>query len=156
MANIFHLGLQLNYHSFYVEEGSGKPSSLTFEAGILARPVPHLSLGFHIFNPTSNFKNTETEERLPLIARLGALYKFNDNTAITAEVRKNENTAEHYAIGFEYRFLEKLIFRTGIGLQPLTNTFGLGFDFGNFTTDLSYEYAQVLGNNANLSLQYAF
>ncbi len=152
----FALGLQLNYHTYHVEEGSTSPGALTFEAGVLARPIQKLNIGFHIFNPGGSLKNSETQERLPVIARLGALYQFHENLGLTAEVKKNENAAERYALGFEYRVLEKLIFRTGVGLQPLTNTFGLGLDLGSFTTDLSYEYAQALGSNANISLQFAF
>lgn len=152
----FSFGLQLNYHDYYVEEGIGSPSALTFEAGVLAKPIKKLSLGFHIFNPTASTKNIETEERLPLIARLGALYQVGDDLMITAEVKKHENAKERYAAGVEYQLLEALVFRTGVGVQPLTNTFGLGLKLGWFTTDLSYEYAQVLGSNANISLQYAF
>ncbi len=152
----FSLGLQVNYHSYYVSEGSGSPNSVTFEAGVLAKPVKNLNIGFHVFNPSSSFKNIETEERLPLIARLGAMYKVGDEIGITAEVKKSEGIEERYAVGLEYRIIEKIVLRTGVGLQPLNNTFGLGLDLGAFTADLSYEYAQVLGSNGNLSLQYAF
>ncbi len=152
----FSLGLQINYHSYYVSEGSGTPNSVTFETGILAKPVKNLNIGFHVFNPSSSLKNAETEERLPLIVRLGAMYQIADDISLTAEIKKNEGIAERYAIGLEYRIIEKIILRTGVGLQPLTNTFGLGLDLGAFTTDISYEYAQTLGSNGNISLQYAF
>ncbi len=152
----FSLGLQVNYHGYYISEGSGSPGAVTFEAGILAKPIKNLNIGFHVFNPSTSLKNVETEERLPLIVRLGAMYQIGDDIGITAEVKKNESVEERYAIGLEYRILEKIVLRTGVGLQPLTNTFGLGLDFGAFTADVSYEYAQVLGNNGNLSLQYAF
>lgn len=152
----FSLGLQLNYQSYHVAEGTAGSGAVTFEAGILAKPLKDLNIGFHVYNPSGNFKNAETDERLPLMARLGALYTFNEDFGITAEVKKNENAAERYAAGFEYRVVQMLIFRTGISLQPLSNTFGLGIDLGSFTTDMSFEYAQVLGSNANISLQYAF
>ncbi len=152
----FSLGLQVNYHNYFVSEGSGTPNAVTFEAGVLAKPVKNLNIGFHVFNPSSSLINVETEERLPLIARLGAMYQIGEDMCLTAEVKKAEGIAERHAVGLEYRVIEKLILRTGVGLQPFTNTFGLGLDLGSFTADISYEYAQVLGSNGNLSLQYAF
>ncbi|WP_417611381.1 hypothetical protein [Owenweeksia hongkongensis] len=152
----FSFGLQLNYHSFYVEEGNHDPGFLTFEAGILTKPIPKLSIGFHVFNPTNSYKNKETDQQIYPIMRLGALYQFNEEVALTGEIKKDINLPERYALGFEYYFIPELAFRTGVGIQPFTNTFGLGLDLGGFTADLSYEYAQTLGNNANISLQYEF
>lgn len=152
----FSMGLQINYHSYNISEGSGSDGAVTFEAGLLARPIKKLQIGFHVFNPSTSQKNAETEERLPLIVRLGAQYKIGDEVSLTAEVKKNENTAERYALGFEYQIVEKIVLRTGVGLQPLTNTFGVGLNLGSFSTHLSYEYAQVLGSNGNISLQYSF
>lgn len=152
----FSLGLQLNYHSFYVEEGTVNQNAVTFEAGVLAKPIPKVQLGFHIFNPSNNYKNAETEERLPVIGRLGARYAFTDDVALSAEVKKSQDIAEQYALGFEYGLLKNILFRTGVGIRPLRNTFGFGLRFKDFSADMSYEYAYILGNNANISLQYSF
>ncbi|MDZ7848650.1 MAG: hypothetical protein U5L96_18990 [Owenweeksia sp.] len=153
----FSLGLQINYHQFYVSEGSGNGGAVSFETGFIAKPIPKLAIGFHLFNPSKNYQNSQTNQRLPLIGRMGAHYKFSESTGLSIEVRKNMAALrEAYALGLEYAFLKNLWLRTGVGLQPFRNTFGLGLDFDDFTADLSYEYAQVLGSNANLSLQYAF
>lgn len=152
----FSFGLQLNYHSFYVEEGNSTPGFITAEAGILAKPIPKLSIGFHVFNPTNSYKNKDTDQQLDPILRLGALYQFSEDVGLTGEVKKQINLEERYALGFEYRLIEVLTFRTGVGIQPFTNTFGLGTNLGSFTANFSYEYAQTLGNNASIGLQYEF
>lgn len=153
----FSMGLQLNYHDYFVAEGSGNPNkAITFEAGILGKPTDKLSLGFHIFNPTENLKNPETGERLPYLASFGCLYQFNKDVFLSAEVKKQQTFKEHYATGVEYCFLQKIVLRTGVGIQPLSNSFGLGLKFDSFSADISYEYAQLPGGNASLSLQYAF
>ncbi len=152
----FSLGLQLNYHIFFASEGSSNVESITFEAGIIAKPHSKLNIGFHIFNPSNNFKNVETGERLSIIGRLGAQYCFNDEAALTVEVRKKDQFDERYATGFEYRLVKIIVLRTGIAIHPLANAFGLGLNFSSFSADLSYEYAYTLGNNPNFSLKYNF
>ncbi len=155
-SKFFSFGLQINYESFYVSEGSRQTGTITYEAGIIGKPLRELNLAFHIYNPGNHFKNIETDETLPFIGRLGARYEFSPEVALTAEVRKQQELSERYSLGFEYRLMEILSLRTGAALQPLTNTFGLGFNFSSFHFDLAYEYAQILGNNATISLQYQF
>lgn len=150
----FSMGLQLNYHSFYVAEGSQNGSVITFETGVLARPTSQLSIGFHLFNPSSSAKNDN--ERLPVIGRLGAQYQFSEKTALTVEARQREEVNTSYALGFEYSIIKSLTLRTGMGLEPLRNTFGLGFKLSGLDLNLSYEYAQFLGSNAVAGLQYSF
>ncbi len=155
-GRFFSFGLQLNYESFYVSEGTQGSGAVTYEAGIVGKPLPGLNLAFHVYNPGQHLKNIETEERLPFIGRLGARYEFNKEVALLSEVRKQENLPERYALGFEYYMLEILALRTGVALQPLTNTFGVGFRMSVLRLDMAYEYAQILGNNATISLQYQF
>ncbi len=152
----FSLGLQLNYHNFFVSEGTDNPGAVTFEAGVIAKPNSKLHIGFHVFNPSNNYKNSDTGERLPVIGRLGAQYRFNEEVALTAEVRRNDQFSERYAAGFEYRLVKALTLRAGSAIQPLANTFGIGLNFSGFSADLAYEYTYTLGNNANFSLQYNF
>jgi len=152
----FSVGLQLNYHSYYVSEGTENPGFITYEAGVIAKPNSRLNIGFHVFNPSNNYKNSETDERLPVIGRLGAQYRFSDEVALTAEVRKNDRFPERYALGFEYHLAKALTLRAGSSIQPLANTFGIGLHFSGFSANMAYEYAYTLGNNANFSLQYDF
>lgn len=152
----FSIGLQLNHHSYYVEEGEKRPSFLTVEAGVMAKPLEKLSIGLHVFNLTNSYKHKNTDQLLGPAVRLGALYSFNEETALTGEVSKSVNSEERYALGVEYFIIDQLVFRTGIALQPYSNTFGLGLDLGPFTSDFSYQYARSLGSNAAISLQYEF
>lgn len=152
----FSFGLQFNYQAYYVEEGSGNPSAITFETGFLVKPLKNLNLGFHLFNPTSTFKNSATEESLAAIARLGAQYKLSPQLALNAEVKKSQNVLEYYSLGVECIVAKPLTLRTGIGLQPFKSTVGLGLKLNDFLIDISYAYAQVLANSGNVSLQYHF
>ncbi len=152
----FSAGVQLDYQTYYVEEGTSSSGMFTFEIGVLAKPIEKLKIGFHIYNPPAAFKNQETDERSSIIARLGFHYEFDKKFGLVGEVKKIQDIKEHYVLGVEYKFVEKLAFRTGLGLQPLSNSFGLGLELGAFTTDLSYEFAQELGSTANISLQFAF
>ncbi|MGB0177114.1 MAG: hypothetical protein ACPF9D_08105, partial [Owenweeksia sp.] len=155
-GKFFSFGLQINYENFYASEGSNNPGAVTYEVGVLGKPLPQLNIGFHVYNPGNHYKNPETEERLPVIGRLGARYAFTPEVALTAEIRKQQKIPERYGLGFEYQILEVLTLRTGAALEPLTNTFGTGLKFSSFQIDLAYEYAQVLGSNGTLSIQYRF
>ncbi len=149
----FSAGFQANYESYYVEEG-GNEGNVTFELGILAKASKKLNIGFAVYNPSGNYKNKDNDERLPVIGRLGFAYEVDEKATITGEVKKQENFSEHYAVGVEYALIKQLFLRVGMGINPWTSSFGLGLDFDHWQFNVSYEYAQTLGNNANLGFQY--
>lgn len=149
-------GLQLNYHRYFVQEANGNRSALTAEAGVMAKPMEKLTLGLHIFNPTRSSLSNENNEQLPLIGRLGARYAFSDRVSLLAELRKNQLYEPRYALGFEYEFVENMIFRTGINTEPIQNSFGLGYRIKNLEANLSFEYARILGSSGGIGLQYQF
>lgn len=149
----FSTGIQINYERFYVSEGNSS-GAVSFEVGVLGKPVRNISLAFHLYNPSGNYKNTETEERLPFTGRLGAQYRFSEEVFLCAEIRKEEQFPEQYTLGFEYQLQDVLALRTGVGIQPWTNAFGLGFNWDPLIFDIAYEYRGLPGSNLQLSVQY--
>lgn len=148
--------LQVNYHQQYIEELQPQRSALSFEAGLMLRPLEELHLGFHIFNPNRSFLHREAGERLPFIGRLGAHYTLGEEVALTGEFHKQLFLPEQYRLGMEWKWIENIYLRTGLALQPWQVCFGLGYDWGPWQINASYQYARLPGSNANFSLQYRF
>ena len=48
----FAVGLQLDYLNTFINNELGNSGTVAIEAGIMAEPVDHLLLGFHVYNPT--------------------------------------------------------------------------------------------------------
>lgn len=152
----FSAALQLNYQQFYISESSNNGGVVHIEAGILAQPIQKLRIGFHIFNPTG-VKMPDGQQNINSLARLGMLYQFNDDVALTAEFRKDQDYNDRFAAGFEYQIIELLALRTGLAYRNQNAFyFGLGLNAADFELALAYEYASILGNNSTFSLQYQF
>lgn len=148
------VGTSINYQRFFVEQGSTNKGVPTIELGFLYKPLKTVQIGVHFYNFTNSSKNNETNEKLPVVGRLGIQKNFNAKTALTAEVSKQESLPEKYGFGFEYYLMEKLGLRCGVGLNPISSAFGLTIGFADFQVHSAYEYSYFIGGNASFSLQY--
>ena len=147
-------GVQLDYLSTYIAENYGTRSALTGEAGILAEPVKNLLLGFHIYNPTQTKIADYADERIPVIMRLGAAYKFSDKVTVSIENEKQVDAEGIFKTGIDYHIAEPLYLRGGIATNPSLNSFGFGLKFGQFMFDAAASFHEVLGFTPHISLRY--
>ncbi|MBK5284134.1 MAG: hypothetical protein JJE25_01920 [Bacteroidia bacterium] len=148
-------GVQLDYLSTFIAEGYGTRTAFTGEAGILAEPVKNLLLGFHIYNPTQTKIADYSDERIPVIMRIGAAYKFSEKVIVSIENEKQVDADGIFKTGIEYRIAEPLFLRGGISTNPSQNSFGFGLKFGHFIFDAAASFHETLGFTPHISLQYA-
>jgi hypothetical protein len=152
----FSAGLQLNYHHLSIGEDYGNKSSVTFELGVIYELIDNLHVGFHLFNPTKTKIADYNNERIPTVMRGGFSYTFSDQVIFVFETEKDINLDPVYKVGLEYRIIEPLYVRVGVGTNPMSNAFGFGLVFGNFQIDLSSSYHHILGYSPQFSLLYQF
>jgi len=147
-------GIQLNYLSTFIAEGYGTRSALTGEAGILAEPLNNFFIGFHIYNPTQTKIADYADERVPVIMRIGAMYRFSEKVSLSIENEKQVDADGIFKTGIEYHIAEPLYLRGGISTNPSLNSFGFGLKFGQFMFDAAASFHETLGFTPHVSLQY--
>jgi hypothetical protein len=152
----FSAGVQLNYHNTGIGEDYGNQGNLTAELGFIFKITRQLSLGAHLFNPGQTKIGDYADERIPTIFRTGISYQFSDKVIVAAETEKNINDPLIFKAGIEYRVIDMLYLRGGLGTNPATNAFGFGLELGNLNIDFATSFHYILGYSPQLSFVYHF
>lgn len=155
----FSAGLQFNYLNTYVADETGNLNGITIEAGIIAKPLQNLSIGFHIYNPTvSSFIGLSEKERIPVIMNLGLGYEYKEKLFAGIEALKDlEMDQVLLKAGLEYRLIQYIYIRTGVMISDLiSHSFGLGFVIKKISVDLAFSHQQIIGYTPHFSVQYNF
>jgi hypothetical protein len=150
-------GVQLNYlNTFFGDEFYGSRTAFAVEGGILAEPIKNLKIGVHVFNPTKAKLAKYGDERVPIIMRIGASYKFSKTVLLSSEVEKDIDYKNVFRVGFEYHPVDILYLRAGVASNPSLSCFGFGLKLKDFMVDMSMQYHEVLGFSPQFSLGYTF
>jgi len=150
-------GVQLDYmNTFFNDEFYGSRSSFAVEGGILAEPIKNLRIGVHVFNPSKAKIAEYGDERIPVIMRFGASYKFSEKVLVSSEVEKDIDYKNVFKAGVEYHPIDVLYIRGGISSNPSLSCFGFGLKLKQFLIDVSTQYHEVLGFSPQVSLGYEF
>jgi hypothetical protein len=155
----FAAGLQFNYLNTYIADETGNLNGMAIEAGIIARPVKNLSVGFHIYNLTgSSFTGLSEKERIPVIVNLGVGYEHEEKLFIGIEALKDLEMAQVLIkAGIEYRIIQNIYIRTGVIITDLiSHSFGLGFVMKKIRADIAFSHQQIIGYTPHFSVQYNF
>jgi hypothetical protein len=150
------IGLQLDYLSSRFGGGYEGRDNISFELGVQSNISEKVILGAFIFNPVKVRFSDYTDERIPVILRLGLTYIMSEKLIGIAEVEKNFDLDPVVRIGMEYAFNELFYARTGLAVNPGIFTFGAGMDFGRLRFDIAASMHQVLGVSAQGGLIYQF
>lgn len=157
LNNKFSAGLQFNWLNTHIADETGNIGALAIEAGILAKPVENLSIGFHIFNPTaSHFSNHSHKEPIPVIIRFGIGYEYRKKLFVAIETEKDiAKDPALFKAGIEYRIVQNLYARTGVMISNLVyHAAGLGLILKRIRFDFAFSHHQILGYTPHFSVQY--
>lgn len=155
----FSAGLQFNYLNTYISDETGNLNGWSIEAGIIAKPIQNLSIGFHIYNPTgSSFTGLSEKEKIPVIMNLGMGYEYDGKLIAGIEVLKELEMRQLFIkTGIEYKLIRYLYIRTGMILSELiSHSFGLGFALKKARIDIAFSHQQITGYTPHFSVQYNF
>lgn len=144
-------GLQLNYGIIQFDEYNNSFRFVTFEAGALYSVNKTLSIAIHVYNPNSSFI-LESNERIPAIIRIGAVYVPHKDFLLTTEIEKNIYNSVVFKSGVEYRCGNKTFIRAGVSTGRSPIHFGFGFTLSKIVVELSSEYDQLLGFSPQSSI----
>jgi hypothetical protein len=124
--------------------------------GAIYEIIPRLNIGAHIFNPTRAKIADYADERIPTIFKTGLSYEFSEKVLMTLETEKSINHPAVLKAGIEYRIIDPLYLRAGIGTRPTSNSFGFGLVMGNLNIDFATSFHYILGYSPQLSFVYHF
>ena len=149
--------MQVDYLSTFITENYGTRNSFAVEIGLLAQPIKNLKIGAHIFNPNKAKLAEYADERIPVIMRFGASFKFSEKVLVSAEEEKDIDQKSVFKAGLEYQVAEVLYLRGGISSNPSLSTFGFGLKINRqFRFDIASSWHQQLGFSPQFSLGYLF
>jgi hypothetical protein len=150
-------GVQLDYLSTFInDELYGSRNTFAVEAGILTEPLKNFKVGAHIFNPNRAKLASYGDERVPVIMRIGASYKFSEKVLLSSEMEKDIDYKNIFKAAFEYHPVDIFYLRGGIASNPSLSCFGFGLKLKEFLVDMSAQYHEVLGFTPQFSLGYEF
>ncbi len=155
-SDFFAAGLQLNYLVTTIGDDYGSKGVATFEAGLMSKVNPYLTIGAHVFNPINAKLVDYADERIPAIFRLGAAYSFDNNILLTVEAEKETNIDPALKFGIEYRIIDEVFVRGGISTNPGEYAFGFGLNLNRIIVDFSSSVHHVLGYSPQISMIYNF
>ena len=154
LSKSFNIGVQLDYLGTYVNESTNNPHNFTFEIGVQKQLNKELSLGAHIFNPTTVKLNEE--ENMPSLFRIGLHYNANEKVSVFTEGSLESEQNGNLHLGLEYKIINELALRTGFSTNPAKNSFGVGYSLNKIQIDVAINKHQVLGYSPQISVSSTF
>ncbi|MGC9342709.1 MAG: hypothetical protein ACP5E3_08420 [Bacteroidales bacterium] len=151
-GNGFAAGVQINYHHNYLEGEFGNRNALTVEGGVQYKAGEKVILGAHLFNPTRS-RISYRQDTIPTVFRTGASIRPIDDLVVLFQLEKRLDRKMRVQSGIEYQILSSLYLRGGVMTQPLISTFGVGYEIGKISADITFSRHPVLGFTPHFSLQ---
>ncbi len=148
------VGVQMDYLHTAIGNNYGSHNAITFEVGIITKLNKNISIGAHVFNPIQAKLNDYNNERIPALMKLGIEWKLADNFIAIGELQSDIDNNLVVIAGMEYRIMDILYTRMGVGSGPNIFSFGVGLDIKNFRLDFSSSMHQTLGYSPQISLYY--
>jgi len=149
-------GVQFNYLQYGQPQYYGSRGVPVLETGIVAEPVENMSIGFHVFNPTNTSLAGYISEKVQAVYRFGLSYSFSHDVLLSTEVYKSIFEPVRFKLGLQYEAVKALHFRAGIITEPAQFSFGTGYTFANFVSDVSIQTHPQLPLSYSFSIKYIF
>lgn len=153
------LSTQFNYYSlFFSKSEIQNKAKLLVQVGILSKPMPGLSLGFHVFNPfQSNININHFTKTLPSIFSVGGSYAFSEKIQLGIQLDKEIQSPIIFSSEFEYLIVDAFLIKLGvIASEEIMPSMGFGVNLYSFQLDVNAEFHATLGVFSNVCLTYKF
>jgi hypothetical protein len=147
------LGLKINYVQFSIQNLSTK-SILALEFGGKMQFSKHLFVAAHIYNLNQAKIADFQDERLPTIMKAGLGFVPIEKLILNIEAIKDIDYPANMRCGAEYKPIPKLALRSGLSVNPLIYSYGLGLELAAFSFDYALTTHTALLPAHHLSVAY--
>jgi len=156
----FALGSKIEYLHIRQQEFYGYTSIFYGELSLLGQITDKLTIGAHIFNPTTSSFNDMEKTDFPIKETIGIGYQFSPEFTFFLEQNSDFET-NTLRIAGEYLFKNLFILRAGTQIFNNRVVFnaGTGFILQHLILDIAFENSQITENNnlsSAISLSYIF
>ncbi|MBN1824249.1 MAG: PorV/PorQ family protein [Endomicrobiales bacterium] len=149
-----HWGMSAKYLNHTLDTFS--QNGFTVDSGMYYPVNNSLSLGANVQNIIAGYFS-ETDDKLPLVVRLGSGYKIlGDRLLIAVDVGRKLGygpALDFYSVGFETKFYEMISFRLGRNADEITTGFGINYKQMTFDYAMALHY---LGPSHRVSMNVKF
>ena len=151
------IGLQLDYFLLKIGNDYGSNRAVTFELGLQSQVTDRMTLGAYVFNPVSfSLEQTLNHEKLPIVMRFGAAYKFTKDFVGQCEIEKDtEREGVSLRGGLEYEAVKNLYIRAGVQTNPGILTFGLGYAIRFVQVNIAAQMHNDLGASVQIGMVFS-
>lgn len=146
------IALHYNHLSFGGDYGSG--GAVGINLGVLFQVTDQFYLGSkarNINNPKYAFD--VGDEDLASDLNVGFSYHMEDKATLYIDVVKDVRFPVSYRGGLEIEIVESFIGRVGISTEPVTYSFGFGYQHTRFDINLAVQQHEVLGMSPGLDMK---
>lgn len=149
LGRMLSAGVQADLFSTRAAGDYKNTTQLSFELGLIFKPINQLSIGLHAFNPLPN--NIETND-IPGVITLGAGYLFSDIFLACIDLEASSSGHNNIRFGMEYQAYKNLFLRGGLMSNPAGLSFGLGYSGSVFQGSVGFITHENLGLTPSLSI----
>lgn len=149
----FNLGIRVSQQQ-YSMESFGTRSFVVVDVGGMATLVPELVWGLQIRNINRATISTFTGEQKAAFVQTGLSYRPVKALMCNVELEHEINQPMMVKAGVEYKWEQKIAFRTGINSQSIQHYFGIGLAHRILNVDYALSTHASLGLSHQLSIAY--
>lgn len=147
------VGLAFNYHLLHIEN-NGNKSMVSFNVGMLYKPIEKVRIGFTVYNPVRQKIEEYYKETLSTNFKLACSYHPSNKLMIGMEAEKDLINRLQVKLGAAYDLHEYLSLRLGAATMPTLFSGGIGTHFKNIYFDAACSWDLNLGASPQFSIQY--
>lgn len=151
---LFHVGVLVNYNHITFGGGEyGSGGALTMDIGVAAQLSSNLWLGAKAANTNQGSYQFEAyDEALYQDLSLGLSYQLADKALFSLDMVKDVRFPVSWRGGIEMQVVDRLVGRVGITTEPVTYSFGLGYELDVWSINLAMQQHRELGASPGLDI----
>ncbi|MEQ9265248.1 MAG: hypothetical protein RLN81_08515 [Balneolaceae bacterium] len=152
-----HFGVVLNYNHISFGGVYGSGGAFGMDIGISTRITQQLWLGAKASNvnsPKYNFANSS--EYLKRDLTIGLSYLMNKNVLFALDMFKDIRYPVSFKSGLEGTLVRDFKGRVGVTTEPLTYSFGFGYEKRNWAVNMAVQQHSLLGLSPGFDLLFFF
>lgn len=151
---LFHVGVLLNYnHITFGGENYGSGGALTMDIGVAAKLSSNLWLGAKAANANRGSYNFEAyDEALYQDLSMGLSYQLAEKALFSLDMVKDVRFPVSWRAGVEMDVVNSLVGRIGVTTEPVTYSYGIGYELDMWSINLAIQQHKELGTSPGLDI----
>lgn len=150
---MIHLGIVLNYNHINFGGNYGSGGAVTLDVGLAAKVTDNLWFGAKTVNVNRGSYHFEAyDEVLYQDLSIGLSYQLAEKALFSLDMVKDVRFPVSWRGGIEMEVIDKLAGRVGVTTEPVSYSFGFGYDLDFWSINLAVQQHESLGTSPGLDI----